>query len=101
MYRLVGVQYGEVYSFEVYVVHTIQGNLDENNTLIDNTRGVATNFDLVRPVVADLEILKGGFDTQRTAEGGVQSRKVAISAFHAKRGNFFLRVLFSDQEALS
>ena len=52
--------------------------------------------------VADLEILKGGFSmahTQRTAEGGAQSCDVAIRP--RKAWKIFLRVLFSNQEALS
>ena len=37
--------------------------------------------------------------SQRTAEGGAQRCEVAISPREARK--FFLRVLFSDQEALS
>ena len=37
--------------------------------------------------------------SQRTAEGGAQSREAAISPREARKN--FLRVLFSDQEALS
>ena len=37
--------------------------------------------------------------TQRTAEGGAQSREAAMSPREARKN--FLRVLFSDQEALS
>ena len=37
--------------------------------------------------------------TQRTAEGGAQSREAAISPREARK--ILLRVLFSDQEALS
>ena len=36
--------------------------------------------------------------SQRTAEGGAQSREAANSPREARK--FFLRVLFSDQEAL-
>ena len=41
----------------------------------------------------------GGQIAQRTAEGGAQSCEAAISPREAR--NNFLRVLFSDQEALS
>ena len=60
--------------------------------------------------MADLEILKGGFvgtytahrrsaPPKRTAEGGAQSREVAISPREARK-NFFT-CSFSDQKALS
>ena len=47
--------------------------------------------------VADLEILKGGFS--RLVKIYTQSREAAISPREALQ--IFLRVLFSDQEALS
>ena len=51
--------------------------------------------------MADLEILKGGFVGTYTAHRRrrAQSREAAISPREARKN--FLRVLFSDQEALS
>ena len=52
--------------------------------------------------VSDLEILKGGFVGTYTAHRlRVRRAEAAISAVRAKRGKCFLRVLFSNQEALS
>ena len=55
--------------------------------------------------VADLGILKEGFSmlvgTAHRAPPKAVRRAAKRRSVRANRGNFFLRVLFSDQEALS